>query len=178
MVMFGKLPMIFISGFSTNLGGLFGSLEEAKMNEPTIYSYICAPFLSLFMPAHTLKSGCIRFCNGYVLHILPLRSLAKIIPSIIGGIFIFVIDLALRPFPRHHRPDDHMGTNDLAPYAYRDPAVRGDTPGSISRLSASCRWNFPKQFARFRIVAEHLMELGWGRSVHAVYIPRMEGVSS
>jgi hypothetical protein len=97
-----------------------------------------APSWSVF--ADTLVTGCVISLDRAIDQILALCGKAKIAPSVVQSVSIYVVDTDRRPFSSHQQPDHTMGTvNPLLPVSLdgQDKPTVITTPGSSDRTSYS-----------------------------------------
>ena len=129
--------------------------------------YCCSPFRCGTVKANAFVSRCVAFYSHYVLHILSLCSGPKIVPSVIRWVFVNMVNLMHRPFPRLANPNENMRFIGLPLKTYIDaPFFLFRSSSSQFPSRSSARSYAPSQFARFWVIIKMLANGVWVRFCH------------
>lgn len=151
------------------LGGFsFGSVQAKRKNSP-VDCDLRAPFFSFSVPIDAGKSAHIVFVERAVELVLLVRRFAKIIPAIVQGITVAVVDKKLRKLSGYKRENndavvdgecwlsDTLKANHAmqAWRTWRSCARSGMFTIPTSPFSSGPVAAFPAQFARVRKILKH-----------------------
>lgn len=117
-------------------GGFF-VVKGSQADLLSVDKYIRAPFTSIFTKtdAHVFRRA-VRVSTS-VFHLLGLRGLSQIKPSVVLPISILMVDFVRRLAPGHKRPDDAMRSHRLSVNAAGEITGRCDlNKGRRSRIAS------------------------------------------
>ena len=117
--------------------------------------------------SNTFMSRCVGLNSFDILHVLSFCGRPKVAPPIVKWVFVNMVNLMRRPFPRLANPNENMRfigfslkTHINAPFFF----FRGSSSQFSSRSSA--RSYAPSQFARFWVIIKMLANGVWVRFCH------------
>ncbi len=153
-----KYAMQFLGSVLIYLVRGFSCVKETKINFLTVNANLRGPSTRKFMEIHSAKSRFICRRSFSVFHVLPLRRFTQIVPSVITGISIAVVNLIRWPFSCLMCPYQNMRTNvpttknyDLSPTFACYRATSFITWFNFSGVS-----KFPSEYSGFFIIRKAL----------------------
>ena len=133
----------------------------------SISPYCRSPSRCWTMKSHAFIPRCVAFYSHYVLHILSFCSSSEIVPSVIGWVFVNMVNLMRWPFTCLTNPNENMRFIGLTLKTYNNSSFfcLGRSARQFSGWP-SARTNAPSQFARFWAIIKMLANNVWVRFCH------------
>lgn len=176
--MFGKRTMQFFSGIKASFNCLLFGIKQSKVVILVIYANMRPPFPFLFVKTNTFVTRCVRFMKGDVPHIFRFGCQSQIAPSVVGRIFINVVNLLVGPFTSLHSPNNSVSTVQFTAYANGNSPffTMSNASRNISGFAPSRTKNLPYQIAGFWVIIKKIVE--FLRCDHPQYLPQFNNFAS
>ncbi len=155
-------------------GGVFYNGVPSKMDMPffSIHGdvYRSKPLLFVVVKAYAFVPTLVVFWCSSVSMILRGGSLAKIFPTVISLVFVFMVHFVLRPFSRHVGPYYSVRKILFVLYAYFYSPLIIQTPGEVSDMNSLRKPYRPPQSSSAAVIHKNFSYELWGKIVVRVFV--------
>jgi hypothetical protein len=159
----------FFSGHCVSINSFAHRFKEAQMILNSITPYRRSPLTRGAVKSNALVARGVAFDPRYVLHVLSFCSRSDIFPSIIGRIFVDMVNLMRWPFTCLANPNKYVRLIRFASKTYVNSPFFffRSRPGQFSRWPSTGTYA-PSQLARFWAIMKILANDVWARFRHMI----------
>lgn len=118
----------FDRSLAINVMRLFSGIEDAEV----FTCYVGSPSIDRPVIKSSYKTGCVLTGDSDISCVFLSSSRSKIVPSVVGGDAVDVVDFSFWPFSGHPQPSEAMGVEFAVGYT---GSVEGDYDGRIVILA-------------------------------------------